>query len=454
MASARLALGRFQQKMLSLNIKHFRVVATSAVRESKNGDQFIRQVEDRLKLKLEIISGSEEARLVYQAVKHAVALGRRRWLIVNLGGGSVEICLADWKRIYWSESHTLGAVRLLHEFKGSAGRGRRYQQLLTEYIRTMRLQEENSLRGIAGVIMTGGNIEDLAKLTGAPANRPAVIPLSMLRKTIEHLSGLSPRERVQQLHLRKHRADVILPAGLVYEHICSLSGQTRMVVPFVGTKEGLVYDLAESLTARPASGSREKNLMAMALQLGRHYKFDESHGVHVARLAGSLFEQLRPLHRLGEADHRILLAAALLHDIGMFISYKKHHKHSLYLLAQSELPGFTPEEMMMVANVARYHRKQCPQAAHESFSRLAKAGQIRVLKLASLLRIADALDREHVQAVRQVRVWRDKNDLHLGLEGAGMALEQWALTRKMQLFNDVFKTKIKVNSGLKGRRHG
>jgi exopolyphosphatase/guanosine-5'-triphosphate,3'-diphosphate pyrophosphatase len=177
--------------------------------------------------------------------------------------------------------------------------------------------------------------------------------------------------------------------------------------------------------------------------MGRRYQFDEPHAVHVAQLAASLFEQLEELHELGEEDHRILTVAALLHDIGAFVGHSKHHKHSLYLISESEIPGFSPEEMLLAANVARYHRKAHPGPQHDMFAKLDERKQERVRRMSALLRIADALDREHLQGVERVRAKVKDGTLRLRLEGTGdLLLERWALERKADLFETLFDLKV------------
>ncbi len=224
-----------------------------------------------------------------------------------------------------------------------------------------------------------------------------------LRRLLEELPRLSIRQRMVRWGINQDRADVIVPAAVVYEHLCSLSGQKTMLVPYTGTKEGILFDLVDSLTLNSAYTRRkEKQLMDLTVSTGRRYHFDEAHARQVCKLALALFEQLQQLHGLAPEDHRILMVAALLHDIGAYISYKKHHKHSLYLIAQSELPGFSAAEMLMAANIGRYHRKNTPQPGHEQFARLTKSQRLRVVKLASLLRIADALDRDHAQSVKHL----------------------------------------------------
>ena len=187
--------------------------------------------------------------------------------------------------------------------------------------------------------------------------------------------------------------------------------------------------------------------MQAATSLGRRYMFDEAHGSQVARLAGSLFDQLQDLHGLDFLDRRHLLAAAMLHDIGMFVAPKKHHKHSLYLISRSDLPGLSPEEMLVVANIARYHRRSPPRRDHHLFARLAPGDRVKVTQLAAILRLADALDRQHIQAVREGDARIEGLELHLALKGeADMLLERWAVTRKSPLFQDTFGLRVRAST--------
>jgi exopolyphosphatase/guanosine-5'-triphosphate,3'-diphosphate pyrophosphatase len=445
------AIAGFRLRMQSLGIKHYRAVATSAVRESRNGGVFVDRLRDEAGVELEVITGAEEARLVYVAVRSRVALGRSKWILVDLGGGSVEVSLVDASGILWSESHTMGSVRLLEELSVAGDEPGRFQRLLREYAATLRIPTLARQWNPAGVIATGGNIEALARLAGtAPAaGQPGSISVEALQGAVQMLSRLSYRQRVEELGLRADRADVIVPAALVYERVAALSGADGIVVPGVGLKDGALMDLVEDLTTHQEHEDRkDRRAMEGALSLGRRYLFDEAHASHVARLAASLFDQLLPVHRLGPTDRRILLAAAVLHDIGIFVGHKKHHKHSLYLIAQSELPEFTPREIDLVANLARYHRKGVPAAHHEAFTRLPAEDRDRVVKLSSLLRIADALDREHLQAVTAVRARIARSRLTLELDGTGdLLLERWSLRAKANLFTEAFGLEVEAAGG-------
>lgn len=449
-AQALLALGRFRRELQSLDVRHQRWIATSAVRESRNGTSFVRQVQERLGAELEIITGAEEARLVALAVRRRLRIGRSFWWLVNVGGGSVETAVITSAGISSNRSHTLGAVRLLEELGGAGDRRSELEvpDLLRDYVTALRLPAVPRRPPLAGMIATGGNIEVLAKLGGCRLrpNHTALLTLAALRRVIAELSVLSPLQRMRTLDLKPDRADVILPAAVVYARLAEQAGMDRLEVPFVGTKEGVLLDLAERLASETRYVlCRERQLFHAAVDLGRHYCFDEPHSLQVARLSLSLFKQLNPVHGLGEREYRWLLAAALLHDVGAYISYKRHHKHSLYLIAQSELPGFGPEEMLAVANIARYHRKSGPQLDHEEYRRMSQGDQARVLKLSALLRLADALDREHAQNVRDLRIEIRQKVLYLRLlTRSDPRLVAWAVRRKSELFTEVFGLKVRI----------
>ena len=303
--------------------------------------------------------------------------------------------------------------------------------------------------GTFRAVATGGNIEALATLVGAPRDAVGVarVPAADLRSVIDLLSRLSYHERIAQLGLREDRADVILPAAMVYHHLARLAGTDEVIVPGVGVKEGILFDLVDDLISHTTHEVRkEQQLTKAAISFGRRFMFDEAHGLHVARLALSIFDQLQELHKLGTEDRRLLLAAAILHDIGAFVGQKKHHKHSLYIISHSELPGLSPNAMLMVGNIARYHRKNIPLDRHPDFMLLSKGERERTTLLSSILRVADALDRGHQQHIDSVEVEVSKENISLLLEGEGdLLLERWAVSRKSFLFSKSFQRAVSIS---------
>jgi len=448
--AATAALTRIRRRMDDLGIAHYRAVATSAVRESQNGGELVERVRRVSGIHLETISGSEEAQLIWLAVRDRVELGSDRWFLMDLGGGSVEVSVVDREGILWSESHTLGAVRLLQAFKedGSPLQGEAYDDLLERYVHMLKIPRAAEEWQPRGLIATGGNIDALAELAGAPRDPQGigVLPLTDLRCIRERLADLDVAERIRQFGLRDDRADVIVPAAVVYERVAELARAPEILVPRVGLKEGLVLDLVEELRSHTAhSDRREREIQAAALILGRRFQFDETHARQVTRLALLLFDELALEHGLGEQDRKLLLAGALLHDVGQYLSYRRHHKHSMYLIANSELPGLTPHDIQLVALLARYHRRSEPRPAHPGYAELSEGDRERVRKLAAILRVADALDREHLSRVKSLRVRRELDRLVLEVESQGkMALEAWALRKKGKLFESVYGGRLEL----------
>ncbi len=442
MDEALAAFRGFRERMERDEVGQVRAVATSAVRESRNGDAFIERVRRETEIPLVAITGNEEARLVWTAVRSRLDLGRTKWMLVDVGGGSVEVSLVDDAGLLWFESHRMGTVRLLEELAEHPESPARFRELLAEYASTLRIPAAARHWNPAGLIATGGNIEELAELAGARPDERGVsrLPVSDMRRVMDQLARMSYAERIEELGLREDRADVILPAAVVYERLATLAGAREMVVPNLGVKEGALLDLVDELTTGVAHQDRRERLVRSgALSLGRRYLFDEEHGRHVARLALALFDRLAEVHELGPDDRRLLLASALLHDVGQYVSYRKHHKHSAYLIVHSELPGIAPRELPLVALVARYHRRAGPKDAHYLFGDLDDSEKDRVIRLAALLRVADALDREHLQRVGDMQPRVMDGRLELRPEGEGdFLLEKWALEKKGRMFADVF----------------
>ena len=438
-------LKQFRKSIDALGITNYRATATSAVRDSRNGHELVQRARDEANINIDVITGAEEARLVHIGVRSRIRLGRQRWLIADLGGGSVEVSVVDDHGIFKTESHEMGSVRLLEELAVAGDDPGRFRRRLEEYTATLRNSRVLHSK-VAGFIATGGNIEALARLADAKPDKNGVATLRVddLRKITERLAILSYNERVSQLNLREDRADVILPAAMVYERVAVLAGVDTIMVPNVGLKDGIVFDLLEQHTfGGKQRTARERASYAGALTLGRRFQFDEPHARHVAKLAASLFDQTRALHGMKRDDRRLLIAASLLHDIGTFIGYKRHHKHSLYIISESELPGMTEPESLMVANIARYHRKNTPAEHHEMFMRLDEKNRERVIKLSAILRLADALDREHLQRIEAIRADLKGNVLELTITGRGdLLLERWALQRKAQFFQKTFDVAV------------
>jgi exopolyphosphatase/guanosine-5'-triphosphate,3'-diphosphate pyrophosphatase len=452
--SALEAFREFRDLMKEHGVVLHRAVATSATREAKNRSTFLDRVHEETGIDLEMIPGTEEARLVALGVRAKVKLSGTA-LILDVGGGSSELALLQKGEILLVESHNLGTVRLLEQLReGSKGKGG-LLRIFRETVRASRFPLLESLRGhrVTKLVGTGGNIEALASLNSPDADkddsvrRPVSVPVTRLQKVMESLDKLTPEERVKKHNLRPDRADVIVPAGAIFEYIATRTRVTRILVPFVGLVDGVLLDLAR---AAGTSGKKElesSQTRNAAKALMRKYDTDPKHSIHVTALALSLFDQLKSVHGMGKRDRLLLEIAGLLHEVGNFISPNGHHRHAYYIISETPILGLTDEELHVVACAARYHRKAPPDASHECYAELTVKAKERVRGLAAILRLADALDHDHRQRVLNVVAKKKDSELVLKARTRGdVTLDEWSVGEKG---GDLFKAEFKLRPVLK-----
>ena len=297
------------------------------------------------------------------------------------------------------------------------------------------------------LIGTGGNIETLAELAPLPLAFPEsrAIGVGRMVELVEELRQLGLEARCERYTLRPDRADTIIPAAKILQKVASRFASSSILAPGVGLKEGVLVDLCRQ-HFMPRDFERETaGVRDACVRLGRRYHFDEAHGEAVARFALQLFDDLQPQHGLGPRDRVLLLAASMLHDIGDFVRYEGHHKHSQYIIAHSDIMGVTPAEREVVANVARDHRKSVASTEHETFRALSRDARSKVKMMAGLLRVADALDREHRQVITSVRARVGAGVVWLDVEGGEeRALEEWTVKAKSGLLRELLGLEIKI----------
>lgn len=460
LAAAVEAMRRFRLSCDRFGVRAIRAVATAAVREATNRDAVVERIEQASGIRLEVISGTEEAWLLTRAVEARIDLSTGRSLVVDLGGGSVEVTLIENGQITLSDSYRLGAVRLLEALTRDVpgDDSTSLLELLDQYVGSLdqRIGERIGGGRIDRFIATGGNIDSLAELAGreAPLRSEVgidVLPMKMLADWIQRLARLPFAERVEQLGLSRDRADVILPAAVVYYRLASVARVDRLLVPRVGLRDGLVREMVAGQLDGAIAADRRDTVLAGARALARKYHAEMQHAEQVRELAISLFDQTQTLHGLGAEERVLLEAAALLHDIGTFVAASGHHKHSWYLIRSSDVVGLSMDERELVALVARYHRRSHPKRTHTGFEQLTREDRDVVLRLAGILRLADALDREHQAKVARIDVHLGKRGVELTLvpedpKAGELALERWAVRRKGALFAEAFGLPVEVVS--------
>ena len=449
-AAVRALIG-FRRIMDGYLVGQIRTVATSAVREAANADTFLDRVRVRTGLDIDVIDGSEETRLTFLAVSAGLpdhpALAAAKSLIVEVGGGSVDLTVLDHGQPAHSGVYPLGAIRLRQQFAGWHGTHEKRIRLLTRHV-------TNVIREIAGeingadatyVIALGSDMRFVAsQLVEAGDGHTWEVPRRAFLAFCEEIEQCDDASLVERFRLSPVEAETLVPAMLVYRHLVLATAADVVVVPDVSLRAGLLAELA---LASKGAGLADftAHVLNSAAVLGVRYRYDEAHASSVARLAAQLFDELAAEHALKERDRLLLRVAALLHDIGVFVNLRGHHKHSLYLLQASEIFGLSHDDMQIVGNIARYHRRALPNKAHPAYMILNREDRVRVNKLAGILRLANALDAEHLQKVQNLRMHEDDTGWVLDIEGDGdLTMERLAATARADLLTDVFGKRVMI----------
>ena len=437
---------RFSKVVDDYDVDKLRCVATSAMREITNSHLLIDRISRTAGIEIEIISGEEEARLIHLAVAQSVNLKNKHALLIDIGGGSVEVTLSLNGNILSTESYNMGTVRLLKKLSGEKNAAMPFHKLVREYAEAARhrIDREIGTKRIDICIGTGGNIEEMGKLREKLFKRDndRAITLEELDKLVETLSRMKVEERIRKFKLKPDRADVILPASIVLQMIAHEAKVREVIIPSVGLKDGVLWDMVYHLKENALISPREQ-VWTSALQLGEKYEFDAEHAQQVAQHAASLFDQSQVLHNLDKENKLLLEIGALLHDIGHFINTVDHQEHGYYILKASPLIGLSEDQQNIVANIMLYHRKATPSVEDESFRALTPKDRLVVIKLSALLRLADGLDVSHTGRVKDVQLEKQKNIWRLKLQGKGdLMLERWTLEKRQKLFQDVFGVKL------------
>lgn len=459
------ALREFRRALDGAKVEAYRAVATSAVREASNGHILVERARREAGIELEVVEGIEEARLIQIAVSKRLPLQGKRAVLFDVGGGSTEFTLVEDGEAVLSVSLPIGSVRLLETYvldasgKANGVVDRKRARLLDEQItRTLaELSRDFTRAPIDFLIGTGGNVETLAELCptasgldGPPSSKATrAIDVASMRQLAQKMCTMSSEERRTQFKLRPDRADTIVPASRIFACVAERFAAARIVAPGVGLKEGVLLELAEKHFHLWDPESAARSVLGACLRLGDRYHFDEAHGRLVERFAATLFDATRSVHALGDRDRLLLRAAAVLHDIGDFVRYDGHHKHTYYLITHSDVMGLSAAEREIVANVARYHRKSAPDPSHGNFERLGKEERARVRVMAALLRIADALDREHLGKVESLHASIDASRQKLCLTLGGNQerdLEEWSVREKAELLREVLALEVELGA--------
>lgn len=447
------ALSRQKKIIDGYKVRSIDAVATSAVRKAANGPEFVKAIKSRIGLDVEVISGEEEAELAALSAFHNFDLEGVRHLIFDIGGGSLELITALGTHMEEVLSLELGAVFLTENFLKQDPVNPDQHQKLRKYIRkTLKSSYTGDRAGMHCLVGSGGTITSIAAMVTASRREgyDSIHGYELLRSEVVHLLAMltrkSDKERRSLPGLNPDRSDIIIAGVTVVDELMDFFQVNVLRVNERGIREGLILRGLRRQSLLPKE-KPPRSWRDSTLEFAHSCHFDEGHSLHVAKLALEIFKAVAERYKLTDKERRLLEAAAFLHDIGYFINYSSHHKHSYHLIRHADLFGFTPRERELIANIARYHRKSLPKKKHDQFVRLAVGDQALVSKLGGILRLCDGLDRRRNGVVQGLEFTLSQNALRMKLIGQDdMSVEVFGAKEKSDLFQDAFKLKVAIEA--------
>ena len=443
------ALRRMQQIAAGFQVREIRTIATCAVREAADREEFCRRVKAETGFEVEVISGEKEAQLAFFSVVRNFHLEGKNVAVADIGGGSTEIILASGNVIEQVYTTPLGAVRMGELATGDlAGDG--FEPFLEEIDKLLRKHTRKPVFVPHLLIGSGGTFTSLAEMIRAGRGRTDLplrgyeISHAEVRHLLDRLRKMSPKARRAVPGLSPDRADIIVPGLAIIDCLMRRFKVNLLQVHDRGVRDGLLLTMIDNSLGNSSDDphQRETAVERFAANCG----VDLEHGRQVARLAGLIFSQLIDEFHLDPESLPLLEAAARLQDVGYLINYEKHHKHSYHLILSSRLPGFQPRELELIANIARYHRGSAPKQKHANFSQLSPANQTLVRQLAAILRLAGGLDRSHTQQVKAVIIERAGSGLAMRAVSDELPeVDLWGARRRAEFFEKVFSTPLTIS---------
>ena len=456
-------LKRFKDLSESYKVESLIIAATSAVREAPNGKTFIAEIKKKIGLDVELISGAEEARLIYLGVLSGMQFGNKPHLVLDIGGGSTELILADSSEARALTSTKIGAVRLQREFIKKDPISSQNELFLRSFIRGSmesaidKVSKRIEAGEIPVLVATSGTAMAIGSLISNKENHMQSklqgykITKNKLDIIVSQLIKMTPSERSQLSSLSERRSEIIVPGALILQTIMNMVDVNEIILSERALREGLVVDwmcrnnyLKDQLSFQ--GSIRERTVIHQAKRFGVNSKRSKS----VSEFALTFYDQTKGiLHNDNGEGRDLLWAAAKLHACGKQINISAYHKHSWYLIKNGELLGYSHSEHLMVAAIARYHRKSFPKKRHESWQLLVDESQRSlVADMSLLLRLSCSLDRRPEPLVSKIVIEANNKKVNIELIpnnlGQNLDLEKWSLAKAILLVKKIMDVDINI----------
>ncbi|MEO2063751.1 MAG: Ppx/GppA phosphatase family protein [Christiangramia sp.] len=452
------ALKRIKFLCDSQEVESILAFATSAIREAKNGGEFIQRIYAETQIKARAIPGKREAQLIGYAVRHSISLNDEMVLMVDIGGGSVEFIIGNHKEMLYHNSLKLGVARMSARFvENDPISGKEIKKLEKHFRKklkkVLKTAEKHEVKTIIG---SSGTMENIGAMVANRQSLPADITLNELvfetsafQELYKDFIQMDRKQRSNIKQLDEKRIDIINPGMVLVKLLLEKLPIEHIKISEAALRDGMILEFIQKEQPKLAMVQDFPHPRKRSIyELLRKCNWMEEHSAHVAKMALQIFDVFKKELELEEKDRELLEYACLLHDIGYYVSYRKHHKHALYLIRNSDLRGFTEDEINIMAHVARYHRRSTPsKKRHKFYKKLRKPVRKKIRKLSAILRIADGLDRSHYQNVQKLEIVNEQKQIRFLIETmADPELEIWGATRKAGLLEKVTGKKLEIFS--------
>jgi exopolyphosphatase / guanosine-5'-triphosphate,3'-diphosphate pyrophosphatase len=455
MQNALQVLSKFRRLAESHSVDEIVAVATSAVREAENGGEFLKTAASQTGIRPRVISGTEEARLIHMAAAYGVGAPGEVLVVIDIGGGSVEITRGAGGNLEMGRSFKLGVIRTTERFVKSDPISPREERKLVrqiesdvgDYLDRIVRAGFDRLVGTSGTILSLGAVAagQQGRITSTSL-RNRRVPAKQLRRVRRMMTSLSLEKRVRVPGLEPRRADLSPAGAILIDTLVRRLEADAITLCDLSLREGVVLDYIARHRKQIAQADRYPDVRRRSVvELAERCSYWPEHAQQIARLSTALFDQTRAIHGLTDREREWLEYAAILHDIGVHISYERHHVHSQYLIRHGDLRGFEPDEIEIIGLIARYHRRATPKKKHPVVRDFSKSRRRAIRALSAILRLAESLDRSHAQTISGVELHDRGDDALLQLRTKSDAeLELWAANRHAAPFERLIKKPLRV----------
>ncbi len=448
-------LSNYRTILDSYGVKKIHAIATSAIREAANRDNFIDQVFVRTGIDVEVLEGAEENRLeliaVEEALKDKLDFNQKNCLIMEVGTGSTEVIVTSKGQVALTRTLPVGPIRLPDQAVAGKTDAASLQRILKRHIHMVAAEfsREFPLENIDTFIALGAHVRFVSKqLSDKRDPHVDMLPAKDLQEFTKSLAKMTVEQIADQYGLTYTDAETVYPSLLIYTNFLSEIRAEQVVVPMVSIRDALLLEVGQLVSGYKRT-DLSRQIINSSKNLGKKYHYDETHALAVAHICTKLFDLLKDDHGLGPRERMLLEVSGLLHDIGMFISPASHHKHSSYLVNAAEIFGLRKAEKDIVSNVVRYHRRSAPKPTHVPYMSLPRTDRAIVSKLAAILRVAEALEKSHQQRMRDFTLTKNGSAYTLWVPEAleDISIEREALAKKTDMFVDVLGATLALKQG-------